>query len=247
MFSECSCWPWSSAGADNLIACDVAVSKIPGWSPPRSYQLQGQVLAVRADTHEVLITHEDIKGFMPGMTMPFKVSDQRLLNDLAPGDLVSATLVVRTDTAVLSAITRTGTAPLPADAPRVIPAAAGITLLTPGAEAPATMLVGSGRQRPLSLAMWKGSAVAVTFIYTRCPLPQFCPLLDRRFAEVQRLAQDDPRCAAASDCCRQLRSGDRLAGQAARARRQAGRRCRGVAVRHGDHRRSSIGWPPRSA
>ena len=44
---------------------------------------------------------------------------------------------------------------------------------------------------PLTLANWRDAAVVVTFIYLRCPLPQFCPLMDRRFAEVQRLVQDD--------------------------------------------------------
>jgi protein SCO1/2 len=45
--------------------------------------------------------------------------------------------------------------------------------------------------KPLALSSWRGSAVAVTFIYTRCPLPQFCPLMDRRFADVQRIAESD--------------------------------------------------------
>ena len=64
-------------------------------------------------------------------------------------------------------------------------------VLQPGDEAPITTLTGHDDQ-PLSLATWRGSAVAVTFIYTRCPLPQYCPLLDRRFAEVQALAAADP-------------------------------------------------------
>ena len=49
--------------------------------------------------------------------------------------------------------------------------------------------------KPIALTDFKGSAVAVTFIYTRCPLPQFCPLIDRRFAEVQKLVAADPALA----------------------------------------------------
>jgi protein SCO1/2 len=47
----------------------------------------------------------------------------------------------------------------------------------------------------VSLSAWRGSAVVVTFIYTQCPLPDFCPLLDRRFAAIQAAAADDPALA----------------------------------------------------
>ncbi len=156
----------------------------------RSYQLQGQVLAVKPETNEILVKHEDIVGFMPAMTMPYTVKDPALLKDRVPGDLITATLQVAPDLAWLSAITKTGSAPLPDDAPTKIPAAAGVHLLEAGDEVPDTTLVDQDDQ-PLALSAWRGSAVVVTFIYTRCPLPQFCPLMDRRFAEIQSLAGAD--------------------------------------------------------
>lgn len=156
----------------------------------RTYQLQGQVLAVRAETSEILVQHDDIPGFMPAMTMPYRVKDAALLTDRAPGDLITATLVVAPDLAWLSAITKTGAAPLPEDARTTIPAAAGVHLLHAGDPAPDTVLTDQD-DRPLSLSTWRGFPVVVTFIYTRCPLPQFCPLLDRRFAEIQALAATD--------------------------------------------------------
>ena len=60
----------------------------------REYELRGQILAVDTARSEITIKHEDIKGFMPGMTMPFKVKDAALLEGRAPGDLIRATLVV---------------------------------------------------------------------------------------------------------------------------------------------------------
>jgi len=156
----------------------------------RTYQLKGQVLAVSAETNEILVKHEDIQGFMPAMTMPYAVKEPALLKDRVPGDLITATLHVAPDLAWLSAIARTGSAPLPEDAATRIPAAAGVHLLKPGDEVPGTPLVDQDAQ-PLSLTAWRGSAVVVTFIYTRCPLPQFCPLMDRRFAEIQSLAAAD--------------------------------------------------------
>ena len=157
----------------------------------RTYELTGQVLAVRPETSEILVKHEDIKGFMPAMTMPYRVKDAALLKDRAPGDLITATLTVAPDLAWLSAITKTGSAPLPEDAQTKIPAAAGVQLLKPGDTVPDTPLVDQDDQ-PLALPSWRGSAVVVTFIYTRCPLPQFCPLMDRRCAEIQTMAAADP-------------------------------------------------------
>jgi protein SCO1 len=154
----------------------------------RTFELRGQVLAVRPN-NEVLVKHDDIKGFMPAMTMPYKVREPDSLRNTAPGDLITATLVVGENDAWLTRIQRTGRAPLP---PPEVDAASGIvtSLLRPGDVVPDTPLTDQDG-RPISLKDWRGSAVAITFIYTRCPFPQFCPLMDRRFAEVQRKVKTD--------------------------------------------------------
>ncbi|HWI17771.1 MAG TPA: SCO family protein [Vicinamibacterales bacterium] len=158
-----------------------------------TYELKGQILVVKPETNEVLVKHEDIKGFMPAMTMPYTVKDTALLKDRVPGDLITATLHVASDGPYLSNINKTGTAPLPDDARSDIPPAANVHLLKAGDPLPATPLVDQGRS--ITFADFKGSALAVTFIYTRCPLANFCPLLDRRFAEVQKIAASDPALA----------------------------------------------------
>ena len=173
-----------------LLAALVTATACSRAPEARTYQLKGQVLAVRTETNEILVKHEDIQGFMPAMTMPYVVKEPALLKDRVAGDLITATLNVAPDLAWLSAIVKTGSAPLPEDAATRIPAAAGVQLLKPGDEVPGTMLVDQDEQ-PLALTAWRGSAVVVTFIYTRCPLPQFCPLMDRRFAEIQSLAKAD--------------------------------------------------------
>src|SRR5688572_6290528 len=155
----------------------------------RTYQLTGQVLAVRAETNEILVKHDDIPGFMPAMTMTYAVKDAALVKDRTAGDLITATLVVEPSLAHLSAITKTGSAPLPEDARTTIPAASAIDILRPGDMAPDTMLINQDG-KPITLKDFAGNATAITFIYTRCPLPQYCPLMDRRFADVQaRVAQ----------------------------------------------------------
>jgi protein SCO1/2 len=153
----------------------------------RAYELQGQILAIQAERKEVLIKHEDIKGFMPGMTMPFTVKDGALLSGKQPGDLVTATLVVGDVDAHLSTLTKTGHAALEAppavgDAPRV---------LALGDEVADALLIDQDG-KPLPFSSLRGRRVALTFVYTRCPLAEFCPLMDRHFAAVQKTISATP-------------------------------------------------------
>ncbi len=127
---------------------------------------------------------------MPGMTMPFKVKDPAQVAAAKPGDLITATLIVDEQTGYLDDVKKTGEAALPADIPR--PAAG--PLIDPGAEVPdATFVDQDGRER--SLSDWRGKTTVVTFIYTRCPVPDFCPLMDRNFAAVQAALKGDPALA----------------------------------------------------
>jgi protein SCO1/2 len=158
----------------------------------RTYELKGQVLTVRAETKEILVKHEDIKGFMPAMTMPYTVNHDDELKGIAAGDLITATLVVETSRAYLQQIKKTGSAPLPEDARTTIPAAANVHILQAGDLVPNTPLTDQDG-KSIRLSDFRGSAVALSFIYTRCPLPQYCPLIDRRFAEVQRMTANGLR------------------------------------------------------
>jgi protein SCO1/2 len=154
-------------------------------SRERTYDLRGQVLAVDPSRQELTVKHEDIRGFMPGMTMPFKVRDAAAVRDRKPGDLIRATLVVQNSNAYLRDVARTGDAE-PIDAPPH----ASLAPLNPGDTVPDASFVDQrGTSRRLS--DWRGCLVAVTFGYTRCPLPDFCPLMDRHFAAVQRAALSD--------------------------------------------------------
>jgi protein SCO1 len=172
-----------------VVACLlVAGCLAAGCARGQRYELHGQVLAVDRARQELTIKHGDIHGFMPGMTMPFKVKDARLLEGRTPGDLVTATLVVQDDSAYLSEVVSTGHAPLTEPAPAV----RTMDILAPGTRVPDVKLTDeSGTAR--SLADWRGRVLAVTFIYTRCPLPDFCPQMDRNFAAAQRVILADPQ------------------------------------------------------
>jgi protein SCO1 len=155
----------------------------------RQFELQGQVLAVRPERHEVVIKHQDIKGLMPGMTMPFTVKDDALIADKKPGDLVTATLVVGETQAYLTTLTTTGHAAVSEAAPPPPP-----DILTAGQVVKDAALVDQDN-KPRAFSTFKGHRLAVTFIYTRCPLPDFCPLMDKHFAAIQKTIMSTPALA----------------------------------------------------
>src|SRR5678810_840556 len=121
-----------------LFVVAIAATACTRTSPTKEYQLTGQILDVKPDTKEVLVKHEDIPGFMPAMTMPYKVEDATLLAGKQPGDLITATLVVGETEAHLSKIDTTGHAPV-ADASG--PAITDSQILKPGEPVPDTKLV----------------------------------------------------------------------------------------------------------
>ncbi len=157
--------------------------------PAERYPIQGQLLGVQLDTGQVLLKHGAVVGYMDAMTMPFQVVDRASILQRRPGDLVAATLVVEPTRVFLENVVVTGTAPLP-EAAAARPVAEGVHVLAPGDPVPTVALTNQSGQ-PASLADWTGAAGVVTFIYTRCPLPDFCPLMDARFAEIQGLASED--------------------------------------------------------
>ena len=159
----------------------------------RTFTLQGQIQSLDAPRKQVTVKHEEIKGFMPAMTMPYEVEEARALDGLAPGDLINAQLIVFSNGAHLTAIKKVGNAPLekpPADVPNPT-ASSGFELLKVGEAVPAgKFLDQDGKAR--TFGGFKGAPVVMTFIYTKCPLPTFCPLMDRHFAALQKTLKTDP-------------------------------------------------------
>ena len=158
----------------------------------RQFPLTGEVLAIKADRSEIQVKHDEITGFMDPMTMWFNVKEPTLLDHLAPGDLISATLVLTAEDSYLTGIRKTGSRPAgEASAPPPAPA----DILPIGASVPdITLTDETGAQRPLS--SFRGTFTLLTFIYTRCPLPDYCPRMNAHFAAVQRGLKADPRLRA---------------------------------------------------
>jgi protein SCO1/2 len=161
--------------------------------PPKVYSITGQVLAVHEDRQQLTVRHDDIPDFMPGMTMSFPVASPGLLTGREPGELIKATLEVTDSVGRLTAIERVGFTPLPTDT-NAAAMAAGI--LQAGDDAPDAAFIDQQNQRRAVFSDWKGSVTLATFIYTRCPLPNFCPLMDKHFAALQRTIAAEPELRA---------------------------------------------------
>lgn len=180
---------FACGGASSATATDApAPAKTTASAAAKRYMVVGQILVVSPDTQTISIMHQDIVGYMPAMTMTFPVATAALMKDRVPGETIAAVLEVSPAEGKITEITHTGNAPLP-DRSNVVSLAAGV--LEPGQEAPDSALIDQHNKRR-SFAEWKGQPTLLTFIYTRCPMPNFCPLMDRNFAAIQRVGGADP-------------------------------------------------------
>ena len=174
----------------SLFLCLVVINSACG--PRRSanekrYELKGKVVAVNKSEDTVTISHEDIQGYMPAMTMPFKIKDNASLQILAPGDQVNATLVVDDVSSWLEDLVITKEAVVDPNAKSTD----GISEPKPGDEVPDFGLVNQDGQR-IHLAQYRGKALALTFVYTRCPQPDQCTLMSNNFAAIDQKLQRQP-------------------------------------------------------
>jgi protein SCO1 len=145
------------------------------------FELTGSVVEVRPPT-EVVIAHDDIPGFMAAMTMPFTVAEPGLLTGLDPGDKVAGTLVVGDSATVLERLVVTAEAPVPEAPPELAPGEA----VPVGAIFPTTDVI-LAEGSPVTIGQGQEGRWAVTFIYTRCPIPEYCPLVVSRFQSLQEV------------------------------------------------------------
>jgi protein SCO1 len=155
------------------------------------YRLKGVVKKVEVDEKRVTIAHEAIPGFMAAMTMSFQLGSRGVLETLKPEDSVEATLhVIEKDGVVseyelrdLKVVGRPARDLILSVTKGKVSVRERPKLLEIGDPVPDfVMATQDGKQ--LKLSDLRGDVVGLTFIYTRCPLPDFCPLMDRKFGEL---------------------------------------------------------------
>jgi protein SCO1/2 len=151
----------------------------------KRYSIEGKIIAVNKLDRTATINHKDIQGYMPGMTMEFKIKNDADLEIMKPGDQITGTLVVSdiSSWVEINSITEGGAALTPTS---VVPGEP-----KPGDSIPDYQLVNQDG-KPIHLSQYAGKALALTFVYTRCPQPDQCTLMSNNFAAIDRELQKQP-------------------------------------------------------
>jgi protein SCO1 len=152
----------------------------------RRYPLVGEIVGIDRRGHQLIIRHEDIPNFMKGMTMPFVVKDDKILDRVQVGQRIKATLAVTETTSWLEDVQVA--APAPAD---VLPPKSELRIPSEGQTVPDFVFTNQDDRR-IHLSQYRGKAVLLTFIYTRCPLPDYCPRMTHNFVEIEKALKQDP-------------------------------------------------------
>lgn len=171
------CHSGAKPGGDGSTAANVAV-----------YKLRGKVVSTDTAHGIVVVDHEAIPGFMEAMTMPYQLKEPSIVSDLHPGDTITADVLVTKDsqqTILLDHVVVIAQAK-PDYKPAVfyhVPAQ--------GDSVPDFKLRNQDGHA-IHLDQFRGKTLLLTFIYTRCPMPNFCPLVTHNFAVIDRQLAANP-------------------------------------------------------
>jgi len=177
-----------------LVAAVFVLTASHVWAAQK-YDVRGLVLKVDSPRKTMLVSCESIPGYMEAMTMPFTVREPRMLEGLQPGTAVEFTLVVEEDSSYADNVRARAFENLeldPTQARRmkllekmVVPSSSLPTALSIGQPVPDFTLTDQNRQQ-VRLSQFAGKVVAVTFVYTRCPFPNYCFRLSNNFGQLQK-------------------------------------------------------------
>jgi len=172
----------------SLVLVALAVWKLAIPESVGEYTVTGVIVAFE-EGDAVLVAHREIAGFMPAMTMPFVFANPRDRERLGLGDVVQFTFRIGASRSQAMNVTVTGRDPVTLAAYGAV-AARNPARLRTGDPVPAFSLVDQDGA-PLSEGDLAGRPTVVTFIFTRCPVPEYCPAISGRFREVQRAISKD--------------------------------------------------------
>jgi len=152
----------------------------------KKYHIRGIVVSSDEKTGAVTVDTEAIPGYMDAMTMPYTLAQPNIATELHPGDTITATLTASADADVLDEIVVVGQAK-----PDYKPAVT-YNDLEPGEPVP-DFAFRNQSGRVVRLKQWRGKLLLLTFIYTRCPVPNFCVRMSRNFAEIDKALAKEPQ------------------------------------------------------
>lgn len=144
------------------------------------HDASGLVLGVNEEAATVTVSHEPVAGYMDAMVMPFTAANRAELRDVHPGDRIAFRMTVRRERTTIDRVrilSAAPTTPHPVDPSTPPP-------LAVGAAVPDITLIDQNGDS-VSLAALHGKVVVVSFIYTRCPLPDYCPRVMTNLASLR--------------------------------------------------------------
>jgi protein SCO1/2 len=178
-----------------LVACRQQPRSASSAPTQQVFSVKGIVKEVKPATKQVTIEHEKIPNYMDAMTMDFEVRNTNELTGLQVNDYISFRMTVTDKDAWIDRITRLATTqPVVANAPDNFRRVREVEPLKIGDPLPEYHFTNEMGQS-LSLGDYKGQAVAITFIFTRCPFPTFCPRMASNLEEAYKKLKADPECA----------------------------------------------------
>ncbi len=177
-----------------LVVLSLAAAQCGKGDGADRYPLKGKVEALDIFDRQLTVAHEEIPGLMPAMTMPFHMPEDKgmlarfrgmRLERLRRGDVITATLAVKANESWIESVSVVRYEPPPDMPPPVVKES---KVGEPVIDVPLVDQDG----KPLRLADYRGHVLALTFIYTRCPLPEFCPRIMKNFQELEGRIEADP-------------------------------------------------------
>src|SRR3974390_144701 len=162
----------------------------------KRYAFTGRIVSIDTQTQSAVIDGDAIPGFMDAMAMPYKCKPAAILSQLNPGDSISA------DVVVVQPEAKNGEEAAPdywlenvkVTAHQAAPPALGanaVHIPAPGEDVPDFAFTNQDGKH-ISLKQFRGQVLLLTFIYTRCPFPDFCPRMSSRFAEIHQQIGSNP-------------------------------------------------------
>lgn len=156
------------------------------------FQVKGVIKELKPDGKTLVVKHEEIPGYMPAMTMPLVAKNTNELANLKADDAINFRMVVTDDDGWIESIVKTATTTTNA-APGVesFRQVRNVEPLNVGDQMPDYPFVNE-QGRAVKLSEFKGQALALTFIFTRCPFPVFCPKMSSNFSEAYQKLTGTP-------------------------------------------------------
>ena len=159
-------------------------------SATQAFTIKGTVLATDPQKGEITLQHDAIPGFMEAMTMPYKLERPEMAKEFHPGDIIRARLLTEKDSDGVYHHTRLNEIAILAQKHLDVTPTANYHVPTKGDAIPDFEMTDQDG-KAFRFASLKGKAVLLTFIYTRCPIGDYCPKMSRNFQAIRNMMQNE--------------------------------------------------------